>query len=394
MKSNIGTGTKKIFYDDAYEKYFEANVISCEACEKGYEIILNQTAFFPEEGGQSPDTGFLKTAEGKEVEVKDVQIKDGIIYHYTDEPIEEDLVVSGEIDFARRFSNMQNHSAEHLFSGLVCETFGAENVGFHLSDNEVTADYDKAISEEELAEIERKVNRIIQKNIETSQWFPDEDELADIDFRSKKDIKGQVRLIVFPGVDICACCAPHVANTGEIGLFKIVSVQSHRGGVRVSMLAGMRAFDYLKQVYDAMMDTSRFMTTSFTEVRQRVEALKDENFETKGRLAELQTQSLKEELLKKSESKKQIAFVDGLDMNIIRKCASEIYESRGGMVAIFSKAKEAYQYIVIADGDVSIYQKELAKLGAKGGGRAPAIQGTVDAIEEDIKKWFDKIELT
>ena len=394
MKSNIGTGTKKIFYDDAYEKYFEANVISCEACEKGYEIILNQTAFFPEEGGQSPDTGFLKTAEGKEVEVKDVQIKDGIIYHYTDEPIEEDLVVSGEIDFARRFSNMQNHSAEHLFSGLVCETFGAENVGFHLSDNEVTADYDKAISEEELAEIERKVNRIIQKNIETSQWFPDEDELADIDFRSKKDIKGQVRLIVFPGVDICACCAPHVANTGEIGLFKIVSVQSHRGGVRVSMLAGMRAFDYLKQVYDAMMDTSRFMTTSFTEVRQRVEALKDENFETKGKLAELQTQSLKEELLKKSESKKQIAFVDGLDMNIIRKCASEIYESRGGMVAIFSKAKEAYQYIVIADGDVSIYQKELAKLGAKGGGRAPAIQGTVDAIEEDIKKWFDKIELT
>ena len=394
MKSNIGTGTKKIFYDDAYEKYFEANVISCEACEKGYEIILNQTAFFPEEGGQSPDTGFLKTAEGKEVEVKDVQIKDGIIYHYTDEPIEEDLVVSGEIDFARRFSNMQNHSAEHLFSGLVCETFGAENVGFHLSDNEVTADYDKAISEEDLAEIERKVNEIIQKNIETSQWFPDEDELADIDFRSKKDIKGQVRLIVFPGVDICACCAPHVANTGEIGLFKIVSVQSHRGGVRVSMLAGMRAFDYLKQVYDAMMDTSRFMTTSFTEVRQRVEALKDENFETKGRLAELQTQSLKEELLKKSESKKQIAFVDGLDMNIIRKCASEIYESRGGMVAIFSKAKEAYQYIVIADGDVSIYQKELAKLGAKGGGRAPAIQGTVDAIEEDIKKWFDKIELT
>ena len=391
LQSNIGTGTRKLFYDDAYKKSFEAYVISCDESEEGFAVVLNETAFFPEEGGQSPDTGVFILPDGESVSVKDVQIKDGIITHYTDGPVDEDINVTGMIDFEHRFSNMQNHTAEHILSGICCSRFGVENVGFHLSDNEITVDYDKPISEEDLAAIEREVNIIIQKNIELSQWFPTQDELPEIDFRSKKDISGQVRLIVIPGVDICACCAPHVKSTGEIGLFKIISSQNYKGGVRVNMMAGMRAFDYVASVYDAMQSTSRFMTTSYLEVRDRVESLKNDNIELSRKLAMAESGKLIDEALSMPDDGKVILFTKDLEMQIIRKSASEIYEKRGGIVAIFSLINNVYQYIVIGDGDVGEYQKGLSALGARGGGKAPAIQGSVEADEASIKNWFDSI---
>ncbi|MBQ9827459.1 MAG: alanyl-tRNA editing protein, partial [Lachnospiraceae bacterium] len=231
--------TKKLYYDDAYLTSFKEEIREC--IEKGdgtYEIVMDSTAFFPEEGGQSPDRG---TING--VPVIDVQIRDDIIYHITNEAVPAGTEAVCRIDWDHRFSNMQQHSGEHLFSGIAHNDYGCENVGFHLSDNEVTLDLNKPLKEEEILDIERKVNEAIFKNIESIALYPTKQEACSMEYRSKKEIEGQLRLIVYPGYDTCACCAPHVARTGEIGILKVVSFMNLKGGVRINILCGRRALE-------------------------------------------------------------------------------------------------------------------------------------------------------
>ena len=254
------TETIKLYDMDAYATEFEADIISCEpnkADDKRFDIILNQTLFFPEEGGQSPDMGILGGYR-----VVDVQIKNGVITHTVDTSagdccevekkaeLAAGVHVQGKIDWQHRFYNMQQHSGEHIFSGIVHRRFGFENVGFHLSDSVVTMDFSGVISPEDIAEVEHEVNVAISKNIPIEVTYPSRDELAQLEYRSKIEIEGQVRIVTVPGYDVCACCAPHVKRTGEIGMLKVMNYQNYKGGVRISILCGFRALEAFRQKCD------------------------------------------------------------------------------------------------------------------------------------------------
>ena len=190
----------ELFYKDSYMKEFDAIVLSCEKGKKGYEIILDDTAFYPEGGGQPGDHGSLGN-----VKVLDVHRKEGRIIHYTDGPLEVGQKVHGIIDWERRFDLMQNHSGEHIYSGLVHKNFGYDNVGFHM-DDVVTVDFNGVMTWEEALDMERKANQLISENRETKILLPSPEELKEIPYRSKIELNDTVRIVEFPEGDICACC--------------------------------------------------------------------------------------------------------------------------------------------------------------------------------------------
>ena len=236
---------EKIFYEDTHILKFEAKVLECIPVDDLFHIVLDRTAFFPEEGGQLADTGTLN-----DLPVRDVSIVKDIIYHQMDMPLEIGTDVVGYVDWDRRFDFMQQHSGEHIISGLLHKHYGFHNVGFHLGLSEVTLDFDGSIDMEALREIEAEANQIVFSNRPIHCFFPDRDELEAMEYRSKIEIEGAVRIVEIPGVDVCACCAPHVESTAEIGIIKITGVQSHRGGVRINILCGERALKdyYGKQI--------------------------------------------------------------------------------------------------------------------------------------------------
>ncbi|MEE0840387.1 MAG: alanyl-tRNA editing protein, partial [Acutalibacteraceae bacterium] len=230
--------TEKLYDSNAYSTRFTAQVISCIPCEKGYKVILDKTAFFPEEGGQYSDRGTLSGAN-----VFDVQLENGEIVHYTDKPVKD--LVDGEIDFDRRFRNMQNHTGEHIISGLIHSLFGGENVGFHLGEDEVTCDYDIELNSQQLALIELEANKAVYRNLSVKGYYPQAEKLKEIPYRSKKEIEEAVRIVEIEDIDCCACCAPHVKSTSEIGIIKILSYMRLRGGCRLFIVCGLDAFmDY------------------------------------------------------------------------------------------------------------------------------------------------------
>ena len=241
---------KKLFYEDTHILDFTATVVESIPDEKGrgHWLVLDQTAFFPEEGGQTADKGIING-----LDVLDVQIKEDVIYHLInsdngDEGFLPGDVIAGHVDWEQRLDFMQQHSAEHIISGLLYKHYGFHNVGFHLSLNEVTMDVDQSISLEMLRDIEKEANKIVYKNLPVRAYFPAKEELEQLNYRSKIEIEGAVRIVEISGVDTCACCAPHVDSTGQIGIIKITNVQSHRGGVRINILCGNRALaDYTEK---------------------------------------------------------------------------------------------------------------------------------------------------
>lgn len=399
--SVIGRGTEKLYYSDAYMQEFEATVQECRRISGSgtetdpflYAVVLDRTAFFPEEGGQSSDRGTLTSAD-RVAHVLDVQIRDGIITHTADAPFEPGSPVHGSLDFHHRFSNMQQHSAEHLFSGLVWSRLGLTNVGFHLSDTEVTMDYSGPITAEEASELELEVNRLIWQNIESRQEFPDPAALEAWSYRSKTAIEGQVRLVVFPGCDVCACCAPHVARTGEIGVFRILSVQSHRGGVRVHMLAGERAFRYLAQENRILSEAARSLSTSTDQVPGRIEKLRAELSDTKHMLSNARLALLLKESDALPASQQNVfLFTEALEEPVLREAVNRLMEKHPGVCGIFNGNDTAgYRYVIGSQTDVLAVQILMKDaLQARGGGKPPMIQGQVQASEANIRSLLESV---
>ena len=243
--------TIKLYDDDAYLKEFAATITEISE-EKDYiKVVLDRTAFFPEEGGQTPDRGLLNG-----IPVQDVQIKNDVIYHYLNKDeagtLKVGSEVSGQIDFNHRFSNMQLHSGEHIFSGLVFREYGFNNVGFHLSDNTATMDYDGVLTDEDVLKLETMANEVIVSNKRIFTSYPDEETLKALNYRSKKELSGPIRIVEVEDTDVCACCAPHVKLTGEIGMLKIINRENHRGGVRITYLCGFRALSFYRDALDTL----------------------------------------------------------------------------------------------------------------------------------------------
>ncbi|MEE1074620.1 MAG: alanyl-tRNA editing protein [Acutalibacteraceae bacterium] len=230
--------TEKLYDIDSHLKEFTATVIDSYQKADGYVTVLDRTAFFPEGGGQASDIGYINDAE-----VYDVRIQDGIIYHYTTKPFKKGETVLGKLDFERRFDFMQQHSAEHIVSGIAHKYYACENVGFHLGEDIVTLDFDKSLTREDILRIEALSNEAVFKNVGIKAYYPDSEAIKAIEYRSKKEIEGAVRIVEIEGVDSCACCAPHVNFSGEIGLIKLLGFERLRGGVRIELKAGRRALE-------------------------------------------------------------------------------------------------------------------------------------------------------
>ena len=180
---------EKLYYEDPYQKTFTAQVLSCEPGKKGrYQVILDQTAFYPEGGGQPYDIGMLGG-----VKVLEVHEKDGHVVHETEAPLTVGGTVTGEIDWQRRYDHMQNHSGEHLFSGLLHRHYGYDNVGFHMGEDEITVDFNGPLTMEQVEALEREANEVVYANGPIRITYPTSEELEKLEYRSKKELTGPVR---------------------------------------------------------------------------------------------------------------------------------------------------------------------------------------------------------
>ncbi len=380
---------EKIFYEDTHIVDFEATVTECTSVNGLYRIVLDRTAFFPEEGGQLADTGTLNG-----LAVLDVTIEKDVIYHHMKMPLEIGTKVTGHVDWDRRFDFMQQHSGEHIISGLLHKHYSFSNVGFHLGLSEVTLDFDGSIGMEALREIESEANQIVCKNLPVLCFFPAKAELEAMEYRSKIEIEGDVRIVEIPDVDVCACCAPHVEYTGEIGLIKITGVQSHRGGVRINILCGERALrDYtIKQ--DSVNALSALLSAKPELVVDAVKKLQEDGLKQKETLNQLANQLLQIQIASLPEPDicaNPILFVELANPIAIRNTVNELTAKYPGYCGIFNGNEEAgYSFII---GSSTLDCRNLAttlreQFGAKGGGTAPMIQGNVKVSKEDLITLF------
>lgn len=399
------TETIKLYDRDAYATEFEADIISCEpnkADDKRFDIILNQTLFFPEEGGQSPDMGILGGYR-----VVDVQIKNGVITHTVDTSADDccevekeaelaaGVHVQGKIDWQHRFYNMQQHSGEHIFSGIVHRRFGFENVGFHLSDSVVTMDFSGVISPEDIAEVEHEVNVAISKNIPIEVTYPSRDELAQLEYRSKIEIEGQVRIVTVPGYDVCACCAPHVKRTGEIGMLKVMNYQNYKGGVRVSILCGFRALEAFRQKCDIISELMGIFTTNQEALVDNVTKLKAVNQSLKSELGTAKSALLDYKVAElPTDTDNAVLFECGIDTNTARNCVNALVEKYSGFSAFFmGNDEDGYSFIIGSkNADCNTVAAALRnKLGARGGGKPVMVQGSVKAAKSKIEEVLKEV---
>ena len=381
-------GTRRLYYENVYIKEFDAEVLQCREGKNGYEIILDESAFYPEGGGQPCDTGSLGDAE-----VKDVQEKDGELIHYTDKALEEGAKVYGKINWERRFDLMQQHSGEHMVSGLVHEKYGYNNVGFHMGSDVITIDFSGVLDEEQLQEIEDRVNEKIWENAPVQITYPSGEELENIPYRSKKELTGQVRIAEFPGTDICACCGTHVTHTGEIGAVKFLSVVKFRQGVRVEMISGKRVIDYFSKIAKENSKVSVLLSAKPQETSKAVERLQEENSRLKGKILDMEEEIFKAEAEKWEGAGSVLIFKKNMGADSVRKLTDAVMQTCCGCCAVFSDNGDGtYKYAMgEKDGNLREFTKEMNQaLNGRGGGKPFFVQGSVSASEEEIRKFFER----
>lgn len=387
--------TEKLFYEDSYIKEFQARVLSCRERNGGYQAVLTRTAFFPEGGGQSADTGFLYTKEGEEIRVTDVHEKDGVVYHHISQPVQEGTEVRGKLDFQERFSKMQQHTGEHILSGLVNRHFGYRNVGFHLGTQEVTMDYNGVLTEEDLRQIEYEANEAVAENIPVKVLYPSKEELKNITYRSKIEIEGQIRIVQIPGYDSCACCAPHVKETGSVGLIKIVGAVHYKGGMRVSILCGFRALEDYRMKERNVTEISNLLSAKQEDTAQAVEHLGQELNRQKEKNKALQERYVAlclENIRKNADPEENIfLFEEELDPGARRDFVNKGMEMTRGLAGVFVGTDDSgYQYVLGSRRpDIQETGKKLnARFQGKGGGRPPMVQGSLKGKEQEIREFL------
>lgn len=376
---------KKLYYDSPYIREFEAVVLSCEKGKKGYEVILDQTAFYPEGGGQPTDTGVLGG-----VRVKEVHEKNGEVVHFMEEPLNAGDKVSGSIDWEKRFIHMQEHSGEHLVSGLIHEKYGYDNVGFHMGADEVTIDFNGLIEWDDLMEIERKANDIIWENREIYADFPPKEELEHLEYRSKKELTGDVRIVKIPGGDICACCGTHVKHTGEIGLVKFLSMIHYKGGVRISLLCGKRALADYENKRDQVQKISNLLSAKADEVAVAVDKMKQEVAKLQEKLAESYRELIEHKVRSFEESQDAVCIVEPEFGAVqLRQMVNRMMEENKGKIvlALSGNNERGFLYVMGSQSeDMRLLSKELnGLLSGRGGGSMQMAQGTFFAEEEVLR---------
>ena len=376
--------TEKLYEIDSYQESFEATVLSCEIDKRGYKSVISQTAFFPEAGGQPCDKGTLSG-----IDVFDVQIENGEIFHHTETPLKIGEKVLGRIDFSRRFNFMQNHTAEHIVSGLVFEKFGFDNIGFHLNESEVTFDFNGSFTNSQLSELELEANRRVWQNLKVTSFYPNEEEIKLINYRAKDGIEGAIRLVMIENTDICACCAPHVKSTGEIGIIKFLGTEKQHGGTRIFMKCGNFAFlDYSKKNED-IRAVGEMLSAKSENVSLAVRelCLRLENQKLLYNKLSSQLIDYKIGLFDKSKS---AIFCENSNMKDLQMLADGLHKAYGEVRTAFCKNESGTAFVMCGDED--LIKKEFENLTSafevKGGGRGELRQGSIIASVEVVKEYF------
>lgn len=387
-KDGIYEVTEKLYYEDSHRKVFDAVVLSCEPLDGGFQIVLDQTAFFPEGGGQYADTGYLQ-----DVKVTDVREKDGILFHMAEQALVPGQMIEGRIDWEQRFARMQQHSGEHILSGLVNKQFGYGNVGFHLGDDYCTLDFNGPITEEEAYSLEYEANQAVFQNVEVQVSYPSKEELENLSYRSKIEVEGQIRIVSIPGYDVCACCAPHVCKTGEIGLIKIVQMVNYKGGRRLTIQCGIRALaDYGKKAR-SVREIGSLLCEKEDAVSSAVSRLKEEYAMTKSSLLSLQKQMLTYQA-RDIEIKEEITavFEDGLTGDCPRELMNLLLDKGAKICAVFARADgERYRYVIGSKTeDVRPVSKALnERFDGRGGGKPQMAQGSLCGSRENLSAFLE-----
>ena len=378
--------TEKLYEQDAFLTQFEAKVLSCVQGKKGFGIVLDRTAFYPEGGGQPWDTGTLG-----DVKVLEVHGHDGEILHTCDRPLKPGTTVAGEIDWDRRFDLMQQHSGEHIVSGLAHALWGCENVGFHMGAEVITIDFDRPLDQDQLTQLEAEANRYIYLDVPVDIAYPSREELEHIQYRSKKELTGQVRIVEFPGADCCACYGTHVRSAGQVGLVKLLTMQKFREGVRIELVCGGRALRYLSRALEQNARVSHLLSAKVFETGAAAERLLRENEALKSRIVSLEEGRFAVLAGQYAGAGDVVLFEDGLSPDGLRRLCDAVLHSCGGRCACFSGEDGAgYKYAVgQAGGDLRGFVKELNQaLGGRGGGKPDFVQGGVQASREEIEGFF------
>lgn len=377
--------TEKLFYQDSFLTEFSAKVLECYEDKNGWAVVLDQTAFYPEGGGQPADHGTIDGAV-----VHDVRENCGKLLHFCDKALEVGKTVQGRVDWVRRFDFMQQHSGEHIVSGILCGKFGCDNVGFHIGHELVTIDFNTELSTNDLIFVEKSANQFIWEDHPIQISYPSPAALETIDYRSKKKLCGQVRIVRWPGADCCACCGTHVKSSGQVGVIKLVSCQKFKDGVRIEMAAGGRALEWMNRIAGQNTKVSQMLSAKPGETAAAVERLQKEIYLMKGRVAELEESDFSRKA-QELAGKGDVLLVQGaMGADSLRKLCGAVKETCGGKCAVFAGDGENFQYAIALDGgDLRAFAKELnAALNGRGGGKPEFVQGSVRASETQIRNFF------
>lgn len=382
--------TEKLYYSDGHLSRFTARVTSCEKEDGAWAVKLDRSAFFPGGGGQEADEGVLSDMKllGLREEGED-------IVHLTPAPLEPGALVEGRIDWPLRFSRMQGHSGEHILSGTVHRLFGYDNVGFHMGEEAITIDFSGELSREDLSRAELEANRAIWRDVPVRTLLPTPGELAAMDYRSKKELTGQVRIVEIEGVDLCACCAPHVSHSGEVGLLKIIDSMRHRGGTRLTLLCGEAALLDYEALHENNAAVSAALSAKRLETGGAIARVMAEQEECRAELTKLKREllQLKAAALRPTEGSICI-FESDIDMITLRELVNAGSELAGKVCAGFAGTDGDYKYII---GSRTVPLRARTKeintaIDGRGGGSDAMIQGTSRARREEIERYFNALK--
>ena len=379
--------TDKLYYQDAFLTSFSCTVLDCREEKNGWAVVLDRSAFYPEGGGQPADHG---TLGGRAV--NDVREKNGEILHFCSGPLEIGAKVEGCIDWDRRFDFMQQHSGEHIVSGILCGKFGCGNVGFHIGHELVTIDFNAALSTDDVLLVEALANQYIWEDHPVQINWPSPADLEKTAYRSKKDLTGQVRIVSWPEADCCACCGTHVERSGQVGLIKLISCQKFRDGVRIEMAAGGRALAWINRIAGQNTKVSQLLSAKPDGTAAAVERLQQDVFQLKGRVTELEERDFARLAELYAGKGGALIFQGPMGADSLRKLCGAVRETCGGRCAVFAGDDRGFQYAIGQDGgDLRAFVKELnGALDGRGGGKPEFVQGSVRAGEAQIRAFFNR----
>ena len=380
--------TKKLFDMDGCLLTFEAKVLSCKEVAGGFSVVLDQTAFAPEGGGQRSDVGTLGEAT-----VFDVRAEGEEIVHFVDRPLAEGGAVHGTIDAARRIRHIQNHTGEHIVSGLFYTLYGYNNVGFHLGSEDVTMDLDGEVNEEMLRHVERDANRVVFEDRAVAVTYPAPETLSTLFYRAKLDLSEGVRIVTIDGVDACACCAPHVTRTGQIGMIKLLFAIRYKGGTRIHMKCGFDALDEFNAEFARATAISNRISLPRERIVEGVNKLWNDLADANYKIVGLRRELIACKAEAAAPTDGNLLFIEAnMDANELRLLVTSAMEKAGVACAAFSKDDEGcYRFVAAYRGeDFVAWRERLCQaLKGHGGGKAPFIQGKANCTEEEIRLFFE-----